>query len=312
MKRRMILIIGFGLFFGIQNVIGQVSGDAGSRVTNPLPDYVYRNEKRRQEQNKIHGRDNNGMILRPKEATRSNPPLTVEQKERLETSSAEARAETERKNKLLRAPAEYYAKYESFLKNKKTRLARLFIDKDCDKGKTVAIRELERCADVVQVKGGGSYYSFRSKNNDGYLNDWWDIHFINDKFVVGNGTVQGLISEIGDVDLDNINLKSKELDFLDDYKPKRSVAEIKKQNIVLEKGLSFNGFNYSNSAPANINSTYVLRSIAYPLKENARYSFLDARVDMTLVFKVVGHEKDGSIVILWKELKTDLPLRKLE
>ncbi|HSK73038.1 MAG TPA: hypothetical protein VK892_15165 [Pyrinomonadaceae bacterium] len=215
-------------------------------------------------------------------------------------------------NQMLLPPAAYYAEYAELLKDKKMNLARIFVDRKCDEGKTVTIQEIERCADVIPVKGGGSFYSFRLKTHRYLGYDWWDIHFLGDRFVVGNNTVQSIISEIGEVDLEEIKLSSKPLKFLNDYKPKRSLAEIKEQNKLLEKGFNSNGFTYSLSAPLKLNSTYVLRSVAYRVNDKSLRIARESRTNVTLAFKVIGREKDGSVIILWKELKTEFPRRDLE
>ena len=56
--------------------------------------------------------------------------------------------------------------------------------------------------------------------------------------------------------------------------------------------------------------TYALRVIAYrgnlyKVFNRFRYDVLrgDNRIDLTLAFRVLRKEKDGSLLILWKELK---------
>lgn len=229
--------------------------------------------------------------------------------------AARRKEEIENWNKtkaMLRPPSTYYDQLAEVLKNKNMNLARLFVEKNCDQGKTVSVQELERCDGVIPVMGGGSYYSFRLKDNAFLKGDWWDIHFTDNKFVVGNDTVQTIISEIGKIDLQTINLKSKALAFLKNYKPKHNLAEIKEQNKILEKGISFNNFTYSNSAAVKFNSTYVLRSVAYRLKHDPRVDYLGKGIDSFVAFKIVGREADGSLILLWKELRTDLPRKEIE
>lgn len=215
------------------------------------------------------------------------------------------------KHGMLPVPSEYYQRYAGFLKNKKTTLARLYIDKGCDKGKTVTVQELERCAAVVPVKGGGSFYSFRYGMNSLDIRDWWDIHFVNDVFAVGNGTVQSIIVELGDIDLRDA-AKSKALKYLRKYDMKDRLAEIKEQNTALKKGINQNGFIYSNIAPVKLDQTYAVRSVAYLYKERPLSVYNYTGVDITVVFKVVGQEKDGSLILLWKELGLELPRRVLK
>jgi hypothetical protein len=213
---------------------------------------------------------------------------------------------------MLRPPNSYYIKYADLLKDEKWNLARLFVDKNCGEGKIVAVKELERCANVAPVKGGGSLYSFRLRKNAYFTPDWWDIHFTGDKFTVGNETVQTIISDVGAVDLKDVHLKSKAFEFLKDYEPKLTLAELKEQNKILEKGITFGGFTYSNSVAVNPDSTYVLRSTAYRLKIQTLLMNVGKGIDTFVAFRIVGREQDGSLVILWKELKTELPRRELK
>lgn len=308
-------------------------GQLGKNVSSPTssgesiyepPKTIQNAESARQERNRQNGMDNRGMMI-------PAPPLVgaSSKTEKEVRKNAEIRAEEARRNYeitlgRLKAPAIYYTKYESFLRDEKTGLARLFVDKNCDEGKTVSVEELERCGDFIPVKGGGSYYSFRLRANTSYSRDWWDLHFVDDKFKAGNNAVQTIIAEIGDVDLESVKLNSNAFEFLRKYKPKETLDEIKEQAEVLKKGIESNKFTYSNVASVNLNSTYVLRTIAYRLDGEKVYNYEDEYIklirpfgsgramDVMVTFKVVGREKDGSLILLWKELKMDTPRKILK
>lgn len=271
-------------------------------------------DRQRQKMDERHGRDRNGMMIAPR----------VERKPRrapgARTAELENAANRQAALKRLQAPAIYYQKYASLLKNNKFTLARLFVDRNCDAGKTVTVEELERCGDFIPVKGGGAFYSFRTRTNKGYQKDWWDAHFIDGKLKVGNDSVQSIVAEIGDVEPEIVKLNSAPIEFLKKYKAKESFIEIAEQNKVLQKGIVFKNYIYSNTIAAKPSSTYVLRSIAYRLEDESVFSDeigQDAAgsgrgKDVTAVFKIVGLESDGSLILLWKELKTDLPRRRLK
>lgn len=213
-------------------------------------------------------------------------------------------------------PARYYDEYASFLKSKKSGLIRIFADTGCYQGKTVTVAELERCAEAVPIQGGGSFYSFRLGSHSSNRQDWWDIHFADNKILAGNATVQAVISEIGNVNFRDITLKSKAFGFLSEYKPKTTLSDIKEENKILEKGLNSNGFTYSNAVSAKLNSTYIARIIAYSIKGEPEISqfpwgALTKNIDIKLAFKVVGIEQDGSLILLYKELKREFPRKKL-
>jgi hypothetical protein len=291
--------------------------------------------------NKLNGYDNKGFIANRDKDKEPQPPSLYNGKEKERNDLKRTFNKT--KNMVV-VPETYNEKYKDFLKDDKVNLARLQPDKNCYGSYVVSIEELERCSDVIPVDSGGSLYSFKFSRNytlkanamhieDGIrfirtnpdLNiykevDWWNIHFINDKFVVQNSSKRGIISEIGDVDLNSIDQASKELEFLDNFKQKDTLAEVKEQSDALRNGISFNNFTYFNSSPVKLNSTYVLRSIDYSsiraereflklfppekqMQAKKAYKRVDKRADLTIVLKVVGLEEDGSVIILWKELK---------
>ncbi len=211
------------------------------------------------------------------------------------------------RRELLLPPAKYFHQYADLLRNEKTGLARVFPDRKCDRGMVVDVSELERCSGVYPLLGAGSHYSFRNRTN---LNrkTWADINFTDDKFIAGSQTEFGLISELGDVALDSLTLRSKELAFLKGYQPKTKMSQINKEREIFVKGLTINGLTYKLSAPATLHSAYVLRSVAYAL---GNFDGLDIRLDIIVVFKVIARESDGSLILLWKQLKSD-PARPLK
>jgi hypothetical protein len=211
-------------------------------------------------------------------------------------------------NQKMSAPDEYKNRFAEFLKGKNTGIVRLFPDKDCGKGLIVDIKELERCAETPELKGAGSLFTVRLMNTPNYFPpsmilhylESSDVHFVENKFVVGNKTIQDIISDIGEVDLDDI-ANSDSLKFLTELKPSKTTQQLQAQNQIFEKGMKSNGYFYSNSVPVKLNSTYVLRSISYYPRYQEFKSFWNT--DLLLAFKVVGQEKNGSVIVLWKKLK---------
>jgi hypothetical protein len=231
----------------------------------------------------------------------------TEATKRAKAEQAERNKRLEEINRKLSAPAEYYSKFAEFLKAKNTGLARLFPDKSCGDGLTVDVKELERCANMAEIKGAGSLYSFRLNELPGNLPlemilsfiGRSDMHFVEDKFIVGNRNTQDIISNAGEVELSDITAKSNSVKFLTEFKPSKTTAELKLQNQELKNGVTNNGYFYSTSAQIKLNNTYVLRSIAYVQSDFKSFW----NTDQLVAFKVVGQEKDGSVVILWKKLK---------
>jgi hypothetical protein len=193
------------------------------------------------------------------------PERTPEEEAEREAKINEAIANSERARKMLLPSPIYFKKFADKLKDQEWHLARIFVEKNCDSGKIAPIEEVVRCENVPPAKGGGSFYSFRFRNNSRGFGNWWDMHFADSKFIVGNETTQGVIARVGDVEPDKIG-KLPETRFLSEFKPKKTIAEIKDQAKLLENGLNVDGFTYSNRAQVELNQTYVLRLVAYLLK----------------------------------------------
>jgi hypothetical protein len=324
MKRANILIICLGIFFGVQTVFGQREGTVGVDPRNPVPDWVQKVEIKRERDRPINGIGRNGMMINRDVKARPAPLYKGKESETRELEEA-----FERTKAMLIVPQNYYEKFKVLLKDEKVNLARLQPEKNCYNSLIVTVQDLEKCSDVVPIPGNGSFYSFRSKFNypvnktlaqltlnhpnprnitiiptlgAGAGGNWWNIYFKDSNFNVANDYVQGIIAEIGDVDLKSLNLKSKAVEFLNDFKPSENIGEVKGQNEALKKGVKFNDFTYSNSTSMKLNSTYILRSIDYDSNLTTKLK-ANKQADMTIALKVVGQESDGSVVIIWKELK---------
>jgi hypothetical protein len=239
---------------------------------------------------------------------RRRKPISKEQREeQRKATELEKNQALEEINKALSAPPEYGIKYAEFLKGKNTGLARVFPDRGCDKGKVVSVENLERCGGTAPIWGAGSLYSFRLNKLPSDLPLWLihgyirnsDIHFVDGKFVVGTKSILDIIADIGNVELSDVTLKSDSVKFLKSFEPSGTAKKVALQRQDIEKGVNENGFLYSTSAPVGLNRTYVLRSIAFNL--SGYKSFWNT--DVFTAFKVVGQENDGSVVLLWKELK---------
>lgn len=207
----------------------------------------------------------------------------------------------------------YRNKYSEFLKQKNTGIARMLPDTKCDVGLTVTVSELERCANVPQIKGNGSRYSIKLNFIPSYmplpdilnLFNEADIYYNGNSFYFGNESTQSIVSEIGDADINEINAKSPVSKVLTKFKPSRTKTELQQQRKILEKGITENGYFYSNFASVKNNSVYVFRSITFSPFRNSSPSKVFWNTDLLGVFKVVGKEDDGSIVFIWKKLKEE-------
>lgn len=284
-----------------------IPAQTSTNTTDPRdtrPDYVRHTDADRARQNAQVERivnDSQTIVIGGRGRT---GPLSKERRRQIEEEKLKT---VEEINRILATPPEYGVRHAEFLKGKNTGLARLVPDRGCDKGKVVTVQELERCSDTAQIRGAGSRYSFRLNNVPSNLPlsaiHWLvaisDIHFVDGNIVVGSKEILDIISDIGDVQLTEVDLKSPSLKFLRSFDPDDTREDIEQQRKELTAGITENGFAYSTSANAVVNRTYVLRSINF-----AGPRFLNFwNTDQIVAFRIVGQEKDGSVVLLWKQLK---------
>ena len=228
--------------------------------------------------------------------------LTTEELNALMEASPEAR---------FIPPVEYIKKYYAYVTSDILGMARLFPDRNCGEGGVVTLAELERCADVPQRNRGGSLYSFRSPMLGSLRKEnAWILRLADGKFGVGNEIVQGVIADIGDVNPEKIDLEHKAFEFLSGYDPKQKITSIREQKAVLAAGIAAKGYTFTNAAPVKVGSTYALRSVLYRYREEGA-PMPNRGFEQYIVFKAVGQEPDGSVIIIWKELKREFPRRRL-
>jgi hypothetical protein len=207
----------------------------------------------------------------------------------------------EQEQMLLPNPADSI-KYKNFLKQPDTGLVRLYPDIECESA--YILRADAECAGKIP---GSSYYSFRKKE---YTSDFLaDIRFKSRFFFADGVLTQSFFVNLGNVPLENVSLDSDGMKFLVDFKPEPENKAALKQYEQLSNGLRVGKYEYRKVAVAAENTTYALRSIAYKANifTNYRgwiYNVLDGdkRIDITVVFRVVRRDKDGSMTLLWKEL----------
>lgn len=321
MRKTFILTLIAVLFAGINSLSAQTP-TAPHVPNNPLPDWVQKNAQKRAEIERATNRDPNRNILivpkkKPNQAP-ADPPLSKEEFE-------EIRAEATETHQKFGVAENYRNKYEAFLGLEDTGIERLFEDKDCGKGKVTTLSELERCADVPQGRDGGSWVSFRCRPRVVDVRDYqiWmdadcrtkylrDLTFRNNMFIAGdNGIIQGMIVDIGDVDLERVTKAHKAVEFIFDYDPKQTPEKIAAQREILMKGINAKGYLFSNRIPFKLNSTYVMRTVLYRYHEpGAKKPYFGT--DNRMAFKVVGIEPDGSVVIIWREIDRQHPRREIE
>lgn len=198
-------------------------------------------------------------------------------------------------------------KYSDFLGQKNTGLIRLVPDRGCSGNENV-VKTTPQCEGLT-MPGAGSGWSFRTR--DYRILDLSDLNLRKNLFESLGVLNHGLMVNLGDVPIGEVDLDSEGMKYLAEFKPAddfRSAAEIAQK---LTGGIVEDGYRYASIALVDENKTYGLRVIAYrgvSPKTAAGITFnefeLDKREDIIVVFRVVRLDANGDATILWKELKS--------
>ena len=150
----------------------------------------------------------------------------------------------------------------------------------------------------LAINGGGAYYSFFLKTHE--YGRGSDIALEQNSLSVGfAGADYGLLLNVGDVPLDQVASDHAATRALMDYTPPIKEAEVRAEHYKLWKGIELSGFNFTSRVPAKVSNTYLVRSI----------SIDDS--DTLTVFRVTRKDTDGSLILVYKVLKT-FPVPKME
>lgn len=187
------------------------------------------------------------------------------------------RAQIQAKEKVFLAPtAEDLAAFAEFLRQPDTGMARLMPREKYD-GKLL-------------IRGGGAYYSFaRLTNEYGYGSD---IGLEQGQLRVGfAGANFGFLTSLGDLAIDSVTAENPGVSLLAEFKTPSTEPDAREQQRRTGSGFEAEGFTYRNFLPATLNTTYAVRSINYSVS------------DVLVVFRVIRHDADGSLTLVWKILK---------
>ena len=143
----------------------------------------------------------------------------------------------------------------------------------------------------LSIRGGGAYYSFTRLTHDyGYGSD---IELSQGNFSAGSARLNfGFLVILDDIPLDSVTLDHPGLKFLLSFVPASVEPEIREQQRRSGNGVHADGFTYKSSAAALVNTTYALRSIDY------------SGADILVAFRAVRRDADGSMILIWKKLKS--------
>ena len=196
-------------------------------------------------------------------------------------------------------------KYSTFLDKPDKGIFRLVPDAGCAENERV-ISAKEECI-KYSMPGAGNSFSFRTESYR--IKHLADITLDGSDLRITGIFMHGMMANIGDVPIDDVTLNSPGLNALNSFVPLTKPEGVVEADAVFAQGIDSGGYRYLKQTTAVVDSTYVLRSVAYRGKvvRSARgvsYNELDfdKRKDVIVVFRVVEKRDDGSVTIVWKRL----------
>ncbi len=211
--------------------------------------------------------------------------------------------------------AEILRQYKAFLARENTGVFKLVADAGCGENDRV-VMATEKCLKYT-MPGSGNSFSFRTGHYR--IRHLADLMLAGENFRIPGIMMHGLMTKIGDVAIESVSLKTLGVDFLSEFKPASDFERAKAIEELVVTGLERDGFIFGRALAVKENSTYAMRVVAYDGKvlravPGAHYNEMDfdRRRDMIVAFRVVAKETDGSVTIVWIELRdVDSPKLKI-
>jgi hypothetical protein len=158
-----------------------------------------------------------------------------------------------------------------------------------------------------KIAGGGEHYSFSFLSHDrtGEIDLVFDVVC---RGVVGGPpeckyprqlrvSHHGMLTNLGDVALDELTVNDPRTAFLLAYQPPREASKVRCERLEFHKGVTTNGQLYKTGLPIQVNTTYLMRST------DRRQS------DVLVAFRVVREDFNASVTLAWKLLKEFNPTK---
>lgn len=152
------------------------------------------------------------------------------------------------------------------------------------------------CADgLPRIPGRGAFYSFKTEDHEAKL--YSDLWLNNNEFRVGFAeNAVGTMTTLGDVPLEEVTLQSSAVAPLLLLAPAKTIYEMVGIYEQSRSLLASGHHAYGTTSMAQPNTTYVLRSTMYNQKGRKP-------TDAIVAFRVTRQDTDGSVTIVWKELR---------
>jgi hypothetical protein len=231
----------------------------------------------------------------PNDKTNSGIPLIYRKPAKEETAA-------------LDPPKEVVDRYSQFLKKSRTGIVTLTPREGCGTdGETVSAEE--SCLGF-QFPGGGTAYSFRIGS---YRTPRLaDIRLKKNVLITDSIGQQGILVDLGERSIEDLDLKSAGFQFLVAFEPSSSTEEFQKASRDFEEGVNRDGFLYRLALFAKANHAFGLRSVAYSGQSTRsmngvvydEYAF-DKRDDVLVVFTIADIAQNGNVTLVWRELRRE-------
>jgi hypothetical protein len=174
--------------------------------------------------------------------------------------------------------------YGHFLSQPDTGLVRLLPRETYD---TEVYKEKKQ---TLTVRGGGSYYSFTARTHE--YSSMTDLGLEQGYLYAGfAGANYGMLTNIGDVPLETVNLETPAARVLAAHNPPSAEPDARVEQRRTSTGEDVEGMVFKNRVPLLKGSTYLLRNVNY------------SSSDTLVAFRVVRIDTDDSAIIVWKLLK---------
>jgi hypothetical protein len=142
----------------------------------------------------------------------------------------------------------------------------------------------------LAVRGGGAFYSFDLSTHE--YGQGSDIMLEQDHLSGGfAGADYGMLLNLGDVPLDQVNAEHVAVRALLEYMPTSAEPDARKAQRALWEGMDLSGVVFKKRLPAKVANTYLLRSVQF------------GGGDIAVAFRVTRKDTDGSLILLFKVLK---------
>lgn len=189
---------------------------------------------------------------------------------------------------------EVLKQYQSFLSQPNTGIFKLLPIVDCSQNK----KDRADCVIENQFKRtGGNAFSFQERQYRSSLKA--EVSLSKDRLTAEESEYQVIIVNLGNVSLESLTLDTRGVSFLNKIEPKTQINEVREQFKTYMNGVADENYRYSKAADLQLNSTYVIRSIAY---EGNKFVTAKFASDLVIALKMIERDENGGAVFLWREL----------